>query len=89
MVEGESLWFLIICNHQMEQVAMRGLVSNWKFLSCFASRETIRQRETSSHKSGGLVLRCRLKSFCLCQECQGPNKEKTVKWKSQGGYAVI
>jgi hypothetical protein len=31
-------------------------LSNWKFLSCFASRKTIRQGETSGHKSGGLVL---------------------------------
>jgi hypothetical protein len=35
-------------------------LSNWKFLWCFASRETIRQGEisrgeTSGHKSGGLV----------------------------------
>jgi hypothetical protein len=54
--EGESLWSLIICDHQMEQVDMPGELSNWKFLSCFASRETIRQGETSVHKSGGLVL---------------------------------
>jgi hypothetical protein len=31
-------------------------LSNWKFLSYFASQETIRQGETSGHKSGGLVL---------------------------------
>jgi hypothetical protein len=30
-------------------------VSNWKFLRCFLSRETIRQGETSGHRSGGLV----------------------------------
>jgi hypothetical protein len=49
---------------------------NWKFLSCFASRETIRQGEISSHKSGGPVLRCSLRSLRLPQECQGPNKHK-------------
>jgi hypothetical protein len=54
--EGESLWSLIICGHQMEQVDMPGYLSNWKFLNCFASQETIRQGETSGHKSGGLVL---------------------------------
>jgi hypothetical protein len=44
----------------MEQVDMHGQLINWKFLSCFASQETIRQGETSrgetsGHKSGGLV----------------------------------
>jgi hypothetical protein len=74
MEEGERLWSLIICDHQMEQVDMPGLLSNWKFLSCFASQETIRQRETSSHKLGDLVLVCSLGSFHLPQECQGPNR---------------
>jgi hypothetical protein len=46
---------LIICDHQMEQVDMPRKLNNWKFLSCFASGETIRQGETSGHKSGGLV----------------------------------
>jgi hypothetical protein len=43
MGEGESLWSLIICDHQMKQVFMPGELSNWKFLSCFASQETIRE----------------------------------------------
>jgi hypothetical protein len=56
MGEGDSLWSLIICDHQMEQFNMPSSLSNWKFLRCFASGETIRQRETSSHNSGGLDL---------------------------------
>jgi hypothetical protein len=47
MGEGDSLWSPIICDQHMEQVNMPGQLSNWKFLSCFASRETIRQGETS------------------------------------------
>jgi hypothetical protein len=39
MGEGESLWSLIICDHQMEQVNVPGYLSNWKFLSCFASKK--------------------------------------------------
>jgi hypothetical protein len=64
MGEGESLWSPIICDHQMEQVNMPGWLSNWKFLSCFASQETIRQGETSGHKSGGLVLLASGPSTC-------------------------
>jgi hypothetical protein len=37
MGEEESVWSLIICDHQMEQVDVPGYLSNWKFLSCFAS----------------------------------------------------
>jgi hypothetical protein len=66
MGKGESLWSLIICDHQMEQVNMPGWLSNWKFLSCFASQETIRQGETSGHKSGGLVS---VLAFRPPQEC--------------------
>jgi hypothetical protein len=42
MGEGERVWSLIICDHQMEQVNMPGQLSNWKFLS-FVCRETRRE----------------------------------------------
>jgi hypothetical protein len=55
MGEGQHLWSLIICDHQMEQL------SNWKFLRGFVSREIIRETRqvggvlASGHKSAGLV----------------------------------
>jgi hypothetical protein len=60
-------------------------ITRWNRLTCLASRatgsswvvlqagETIRQGETSSCKSGSLVLRCSLGSFHPPKECQGPN----------------
>jgi hypothetical protein len=42
MGEGERLWSLIICDHQMEQVKSLASWLTGKFLRCFSSRETNR-----------------------------------------------
>jgi hypothetical protein len=59
MGEGESLWSLIIFDHQMEQVDMPGWLRNWKFLRFCKQGNKQENKQgslASGHKSGGLVL---------------------------------